>query len=204
MQEDVEMSQLVMSGSLKEFFRLLLGEVVQRQRVSLGEITEFYVVNLLSEYAAAEKLFTAELDGKKDAEPLALLYTRALQQEREQRIRTLKQLGDQSLYTAGFFRQSLEDRVVGPDYYMQMGRKAYAAIADLAPSNTFSSVYLELDQKFASLVDVLKEIAARGQVASGPRGQMQVFEAWSKTGDSHLESVLIDAGMLPKKKLLAN
>ncbi|MCU0700040.1 MAG: hypothetical protein MUC96_26325 [Myxococcaceae bacterium] len=173
------MSQLVMSGSLKEFFRLLLGEVVQRQRVSLAEITEFYVVNLLSEYATAEKLFTAELEGKKDAEPLAVLYTRALQQDREQRIRTLKQLGDQSLYTA-------------------------AAIADLAPSSTFTSVYLELDQKFASLVDVLKEIAARGQVASGPKGQMQVFEAWSKTGDAHLESVLIDVGMLPKKKLLAN
>ena len=98
------------------------------------------MVNLLSEYATAEKLFTAELEGKKDAEPLAVLYTRALQQDREQRIRTLKQLGDQSLYTAGFFRQSLEDRVVGADYYMQMGRKAYAAIADLSPSSTFTSV----------------------------------------------------------------
>jgi hypothetical protein len=198
------MSQLVTAGSLKEFFRLLLGEVVQRQRVSLAEITEFYVVNLLSEYATAEKLFTSELEGRKESEPLALLYTRALQQEREQRIRTLKQLGDQSLYTAGFFRQSLEDRVVGPEYYVQMGRKAYAAIADLSPSSVFTSVYLELDQKFGSLVDVLTEIAARGQVASGPKGQMQVFEAWSRTGDAHLESVLIDAGMLPKKKLLAN
>jgi hypothetical protein len=198
------MSQLVMSGSLTEFFRLLLGEVVQRQRVSLAEVTEFYVVNLLSEYAAAEKLFTAELDGKKDTEPLALLYTRALQQEREQRIRTLRQLGDQSLYTAGFFQQSLADRVVGADYYMQMGRKAYAAIADLTPSTAFTSVYLELDQKFSSLVDVLKEIAARGQVASGPKGQMQVFEQWSRSGDERLEAVLIDAGMLPKKKLLTN
>ncbi|MBL8923823.1 MAG: hypothetical protein JNJ54_33515 [Myxococcaceae bacterium] len=198
------MSQLVLSGSLKEFFKLLLEEVIQRQRVSLAEVTEFYVVNLLSEFAAAEKLFTQELDGRKEAEPLALLYTRALQQDRDQRIRTLRQLGDQSLYTAGFFQQSLADRVVGPDYYMQMGRKAYAAIVDLAPSSAFSHVYMELDQKFTTLVEVLKEIAARGQVASGPAGQMQVFEAWAKSGDQHLESVLIDAGLLPKKKVLAN
>lgn len=198
------MSQLVLSGSLKEFFKLLLEEVIQRQRVSLAEVTEFYVVNLLSEFATAEKLFTQELDGRKEAEPLALLYTRALQQDRDQRIRTLRQLGDQSLYTAGFFQQSLADRVVGADYYMQMGRKAYAAIVDLAPSSTFSHVYMELDQKFTALVEVLKEIAARGQVASGPQGQMQVFERWAKTGDQHLESVLIDAGMLPKKKVLAN
>ncbi len=198
------MSQLVLSGSLKEFFKLLVEEVVQRQRVNLAEVTEFYVVNLLSEFATAEKLFTQDFEGKKEAEPLALLYTRALQQERDQRIRTLRQLGDQSLYTAGFFQASLRDRVVGSDYYMQMGRKAYAAIVDLAPSTTFSHVYMELDQKFSTLVEVLKEIAARGQVASGPQGQMQVFETWAKTGDSHLESVLIDAGMLPKKKVLAN
>jgi hypothetical protein len=198
------MSQLVVSGSLKEFFKLLLNEVITRQRVSLAEVTEFYVVNLLSEFAAVEKLFTSEFEGKKDCEPLALLYTKALQQDREQRMRTLRQLGDQSLYTAGFFQQSLHDRVVGPDYYMQMGRKAYAAIVDLAPTSTVSSVYMELDQKFTSLVEVLREIAARGQVASGPRGQMQVFEAWAKTKDAHLESVLIDAGVLPQKKRLLN
>ena len=52
------MSQLVLGSSLKEFFRLLVGETVRRQRVSIEEVTEFYVVNLLSEYAEAEKLFT--------------------------------------------------------------------------------------------------------------------------------------------------
>jgi NitT/TauT family transport system substrate-binding protein len=62
--EESTMSQLVLSGSLKEFFKLLVEEVIQRQRVSLAEVTEFYVVNLLSEFAAAEKLFTKDLEGK--------------------------------------------------------------------------------------------------------------------------------------------
>ena len=35
------------------------------------------------------------------------------------KIRTLRRLGDVSLYTAGFFNSSLRDRAVGPDYYVQ-------------------------------------------------------------------------------------
>lgn len=198
------MSQLVLSGSLKEFFRMLVGEVVKRQRVSIEEVTEFYVVNLLSDYAKAEKLFTQEVDGKREAEPLAVLYHRALQQEREEKIRTLRQLGDVSLYTAGFFNSSLQDRVVGADYYVQMGRNAYSAVADLAGNSSFASVYQELCLKFSSLVEVLEEISARGLAATGPQGQLKVFESWSRTGSSRLEQVLIDSGMLPAKKLLAN
>ena len=197
------MSQLVLSGSLKEFFRMLVGEVVKRQRVSIEEVTEFYVVNLLSDYAKAEKLFTQEVDGKRETEPLAVLYHRALQQEREEKIRTLRQLGDVSLYTAGFFNSSLKDSVVGADYYVQMGRNAYSAVADLA-GGSFAGVYQELTQKFGSLVEVLEEISARGLAATGPQGQLKVFEAWSRTGNGRLEQVLIDAGMLPAKKLLAN
>ncbi|MFZ5442723.1 MAG: hypothetical protein ACOZQL_22125 [Myxococcota bacterium] len=198
------MSQLVLGGSLKEFFRLIVGEVVRRQRVSIEEVTEFYVVNLLSDYAQAEKLFTQEVDGRRETEPLALLYHRALQQERDEKIRTLRRLGDTSLYTAGFFHGSLKDRAVGPDYYVQMGRNAYSALAELAGSSSFAGVYQELCAKFGSLVEVLEEIAARGMAATGPQGQLQVFESWSRTGNARLESVLIDAGMLPKKKSLAN
>jgi len=196
------MSQLVLNGSLKEFFKLLVGEVVRRQRVSLEEVTEFYVVNLLSEYAEAGKLFTHELEGRRDTEPLALLYHRALQQDRDEKIRTLRRLGDVSLYTAGFFQPSLKDRVVGADYYMQMGRTAYGAIAELAGATSFASVYQELHQKFTALVEVLEEISARGLCASGPQGQMQVFEAWSRSGNERLQHVLADVGMIPGTKLL--
>lgn len=195
------MSQLVLSESLKLFFRELLSEVVSRQRVSLQEITEFYVVNLLSEYASTEKLFAQEMEGRKETEALAILYARALQQDRDERIRTLRRLGDQSLYTAGFFRQSLEDRVVGPAYYVQMGRVAYGQVADLSSGSAFAHVYRELCQKFDDVVEVLGEIAARGQCNQGAAGQMRVFECWSRTHDGRLEEVLVDHGLLPARRL---
>lgn len=194
------MSQLVLSGSLKEFFRSMVGEVVKRQGVSIEEVTEFYVVNLLSDYAKAERLFDQEINGHRDHEPLAMLYHRALQQERDEKIRTLRRLGDVSLYTAGYFNSSLKDRAVGADYYMQMGRNAYAALADLS-ANSFAGVYQELCMKFSTLVEVLEEIAARGLAATGPEGQLRVFQNWQRTGNGRLEAVLVDSGMLPSTKL---
>jgi len=183
------MSSLVVGGSLKEFFRMVVGEVVKNHRVSLTEVTEFYLVNLLSEFAEAERLFNEE--------PLAVLYHRALQQERDEKIRTLRKLGDVSLYTAGFFKESLKDRVVGPDYYIAMGGNAYAAVAELSKSSSFATVYWELHQKFTALTEVLEEIAARGQ-AQTPQGQVRLFEQYEREGSEHLERVLLDAGMLPK------
>ncbi len=195
------MSQLVLGGSLKEFFKLLVEDVVKRQRVSLEEVTEFYVVNLLAEYATAEKLFTKETDGRREMEALAVMYHRALQQDRDEKIRTLRQLGDVSLFSAGFFRASLNDRIVGPEYYEQMGRNAYGTIAQLSNASSFSAVYHELNQKFSTLVEVLEEIAARGLCASGPQGQVKVFESWSRSGNGRLEAVLVDSGVLGTTKL---
>jgi hypothetical protein len=195
------MSELVASLSLKEFFKSLLDEVIGRQRVVIAEVTEFYLVNLLAEFALTDKLFTRDEDGRKDHEPLALLYHQALQQERNERIRTLRRLGDVSLYTAGFFSGSLQSSVVGPDYYIQMGGTAYGQVAELSPA---AQVYRELRDKFRALVEVLEEIAARGMVKAGPAGALKVYESWSRTGSDKLERVLVDAGMVPPPKGLPN
>jgi hypothetical protein len=193
------MSGLLASGSLKEFFRHLLTDVTRRQNVDLNESTEFYVVNLLSEFADSTKLFQ-DVDGHAEQEPLAVLYHRALQQARDQRIHTLRRLGDVSLYRAGFFSPSLRSSAVGANYYIQMGGAAYGQVASMISASSFSDVYRELEEKFARIVDVLEEISARGMVSPGAQGALQVYEAWSRTGNDRLEQVLVEAGVLPKPK----
>jgi hypothetical protein len=200
----MSMSELVKGASLKEFFRSVLNEVTQRQRVVIAELTEFYLVNLLSEFASADKLFSQEQEGRKDHEPLAVLYHRAQLQEREERIRTLRRLGDVSLYKAGFFAGALQSSVVGADYYIQMGGTAYGQVADLSPGAGFSEVYRELNAKFRALVEVLEEISARGLVQGGPTGTLKVYETWVRTGSSKLERVLVDAGVLSPKGQMPN
>ena len=195
------MSQLVTSPSLKEFFKTLLEEAIRRQRVSVAQTTEFYLVNLLSEFASSDKLFSKGEDGRSEQEPLAVLYHRSLQQQRDERIRTLRRLGDVSLYKAGFFSGSLREGPVGPDYYIQMGGAAYGQVAELAPAAGFAAVYRELSARFGALVEVLGEIAARGLVSNGPSGALKVYESWVRTGNDRLEQVLVDAGLLAAKGL---
>jgi hypothetical protein len=199
------MSSLVTTSSIRELFKLLVEEASNHQRIELGEFTEFYLVNLLSEFVTAERLFNEEEDGKKDHEPLALMYHRAQQQSREEQIKTFRRMGDVSLYKVGFFADALRGGAVGPDYYIQMGGAAYGRVADLAPGGGFAAVYRELCEKFRPVVDVLEEIAARGLVANGPVGTLRVYETWVRTGNDKLERVLVDAGMLvPKDSELPN
>src|SRR5262249_34990689 len=88
LEKEIRMSGLVTSSSLKELFKSLLEAAASRQQVEMTEATEFYLVNLLSEFVTVEKLFAPEASG--EAEPLAVIYHRALQQDREERIRTLR------------------------------------------------------------------------------------------------------------------
>jgi len=198
------MSGLVAVQSLREFFKQVLLEATDHQRVQLAEVTEFYLVNLLAEFAAAEKLFAEDEGGKRGQEPLALLYYRALQQGRSEKIRTLRRLGDTSLYRVGFFSTSLRDSPVGPDYYIQMGGRAYGQLANLARPGAFANAYQELCDKFRALVEVLEEIAARGMVTAGPDSVLKVYESWVRTGSDRLEHVLVDAGMVLPKNGLPN
>jgi len=198
------MSGLVAVASLREFFKQLLLEATDHQRVQLAEVTEFYLVNLLAEFAAAEKLFAEDEGGKRGQEPLALLYYRALQQSRSEKIRTLRRLGDTSLYRVGFFSTSLRDSPVGPDYYIQMGGRAYGQLANLARPGAFANAYQELCDKFRALVEVLEEIAARGMVTAGPDSVLKVYESWVRTGSDRLERVLVDAGIVLPKNGLPN
>ena len=116
----------------------------------------------------------------------------------------LRRLGDVSLYTVGFFSENLRERIVGPDYYIQMGGTAYGQVAELAPLSGYANVYRELRDKFRALVEVLEEIAARGLVQHGPSGALKVYESWVRTGNGRLERVLIDAGLMPAKPGLVN
>lgn len=198
------MSGLVAAASLRELFKALLEEAVRQRHVSVTETTEFYLVNLLTEFASAESLFSEAPEGGKELEPLAVMYHRAKTQDREGQIRTLRRMGDVSLYTAGFFSDSLRTRAVGPDYYIQMGGAAYEQVADLAARSGYAEVYRELGAKFRPLVEVLEAIAARNQMANGAVGTLRVYETWQRTKDGTLERMLVDAGLVTPKSGLSN
>src|SRR6185436_7058148 len=88
-----------------------------------------------------------KLVGARDAEPAA-------------RVKTLKEVGDTSLYVAGFFAESLDRSLVDVDYYVGLGTSAYGQLAGRLGGN-LTQVYAELADRFPRFVDVLAEIRRR-------------------------------------------
>jgi hypothetical protein len=173
--------------SVKEYFRELVGSSIQRQRVHVQELTQFYIVNLLAH-------FQLYREGQEE-EALALLLARALESQRTERAQVLKRMGDLSLYVSGFFSDSLNRKLVHADYYMAMGRRAYEALAALAGAHGLGGVYDELAGKFARLVDVLNEVSERTAVTTNV-GLVKLYERWLRTGSERAAEMLRDRGVV--------
>jgi len=191
---------LVTTASLQEYFRELLDEAIRSQRAPLGQVTEFYLVDLLSRFSDSRALYVVGPDGDVQEEPLALQLQRALDGNREERIATLRKLGDSSLYVAGFFGDSLQRRVVDVDYYISMGGSAYGALADMSrarpTTGAFAGLYEELHDKFTTIVDLFNEVSERVAVTTN-RGVVRVYERWVKTGSDRLTRLLAEQGVVP-------
>src|SRR5688572_2890436 len=167
------------------FFHEAVTEALRAQQVSATEPTEFYLVNLLAEFTKTSQV---------DNEPLALKMAQAKVATPDERARSLKEIGDTTLYVTGFFSDSLTRRLVDVDYYMAMGGSAYAQLAGLvgathrqaSAAQTFHDVYDELAEKFPRFVDVLQEIRTRTNFAGGGN-LVRMCEEWVKTGSEWLE-----------------
>jgi hypothetical protein len=189
------MSTVLTLTSPREYFRDLLGTAISHQRVTVEPETEFYLVNLLSEFLDSNKLFVQRDDGSLDTEPLALMLARALEGSRESQIQGMRKLGDVSLYMSGFFSDALSRQVVDIDYYIGMGGAAYARVAELIKAQGAAALYAELSQKFNAYVDLLSEVAEKTAVTSN-RGVVRLYERWIKTGSVRLARMLGQQGVL--------
>lgn len=189
--------QPILEGaSLRDFFRELLGEVRERQRLEVDDSIEFYLVDLLSAYGDPARVWVREEDGSLQQEPLALILARALEAGPEERAKALRRIGDTSLWVSGFFPDSLEPRLVDASYYMSMGHLAYSRLAALKARQPVGGLYEEMAAKFSSLVDLLNEVSERVSLTTYS-GMLRVYERFLKTGSARLARMLAEEGMTP-------
>src|SRR5262249_16416369 len=96
------------AGSLSEFFREAVTSALRNQKIDTTELTQFYLVNLLTEFAHSEP----------SEEALAIQMCQGLGAHPGDRAQHLKQVGDTSLFVSGFFPDSLNRSLVDVDYYI--------------------------------------------------------------------------------------
>ena len=174
-----------------EYFKDLVNGALARQRLSAGELTSFYVVHLLASFL--------ERPANDDGEPLALKLARALDAGGARQRASLKQIGDLSLFIAGFFSESLNRKLVDVEYYASIGGSAYHALSRVE-TDTFSPVFAELGTKFVDFVDVLSEVSERTSCATNT-DLLRLYEKWIKTGSRRSGQLLAERGVVPNASI---
>lgn len=179
-----------------EYFKGLVESALSRQQLRANELTSYYLVDLLCRFVRPDRRIPFNDD---TAEPLALRLAKALESGgMEQRAR-LRNLGDFSLFTSGFFSDSLKRRVVDVDYYVSMGEYAYGSLSR-RDTDAFGEVFSELARRFVSYMDVLADVSERTGATRGT-DVLRLYERWLKTGSSRDGQRLVDAGLTPNPSI---
>jgi hypothetical protein len=184
---------ILVGKSAQEWFREQVSESLGHRRLEVREVTEFYLVNVLTGFLASERLFVEDPDGHVEAEPLAFILLRALQAEKRERTAGLRRLGDTALFVSGFFGDSLAGRPVDVGYYISMGERAYGALAD-SERGRGASPFDELAARFEQFVDLFAEIAELSQLRSN-RGLVRLYERWMLTRSERVANLLRERGV---------
>ena len=178
---------VVRRESAAEYFKELVEGALAHQRIAAGELTSFYVVNLLTGFL--------QRPAEEDETPLAFRLAEALEAAGMRQRATLKQIGDSSLFISGFFADSLNRKLVDVDYYVSIGGTAYTALSRYE-TDAFSPVFAELADNFVRFVDVLSEVSERASLGSNA-DLLRLYERWLRTGSPRSGQLLAEQGVVP-------
>ena len=176
--------------SVEAFFRDEVGRALRAEGLSPGLMVEHYVVQLLAGYAAR----TIE------STPLALRMADAVDAPPRERRKKLRGIGDTSLYVSGFWADSLADKLVDVDYYIELGGSAYGELARGGPGWTgdpFAEVFGELAVNFVRFVGALALVSRRMALPASCQDVVRLYRRWQQNGSASAAARLAKLGVVP-------
>jgi hypothetical protein len=182
---------VTLAASVDEYFHEVVTDALSAVDLDASQPASWYLVGLLGDFTKAR--LTDEPLGLKLAAP---------GEDAGERMKNLKQVGDTSLYVAGFFAESLSRSLVDVDYYVGLGQSAYAQLArsfgGTRSNKSIGEVYEELAEKFPKFVDVLMQVRRRTNLAelNQTTDIGKLYEIWLRTRDEWVEKKLKAAGLI--------
>jgi hypothetical protein len=187
---------LALDASPDEFFFELVRSAVHNQKIKIQPETEFYIVKLLNRFIFSESLYSKKSDGTLEDQPLVFLYKEAVEAEDTHAKKSLFQnVGDISLYKAGFFQENLTRFKIDLNYFINLGGAAYQNAADRSEDRNFKEMFSELSHKFGTFVDVLSEVSEQTTAPSSEQDLFKLYDMWSRTGSGRAARALKKAGI---------
>lgn len=178
--------ETLLNRNLTEFFRELVQSAMSSQEVQSTQETEYYLVKLLEKFAHPK--------GDWFTRPLALDYLESFRSPAADRHHKLKRVADTSLFLAGMFMETLERTLVGPRYYIDLGRLAYGNLANDEARLVWP--FAELSHRFEEFVQVLSEISFN-DLFPGDRHLLRAYRRWLLTGSERDRAWLMRQGLIP-------
>lgn len=182
-----------------EYFQGAISGAVSSLGLRVSDHAQSYLVQLLRHFINMDNFYPTDSAGN-PADTLTQQLVNALGEEStEMRAARMRQLGDFSLYIAGFFSDSLSRKLVDVDYYVGMGEAAYENVARVEKKSR-AELFFELSRKFPDFVEVLSRISEEsGFNPARHQDLLRVYELWSKTGNERLAKQLAKAGIVAQK-----
>ena len=159
------------SLDLFSYFNTVVKEFVAMSKETVSEESIFYLSHLLVNRSNIKNCYP---------ETLAELRFMAIEGTKKQAIEAYRELGDRALFVSGFFRGSLQQRIVNVDYYYNMGSMAYASLLSLMGSPFFE----ELSKRFVFFSEIIRDIALH--IRGSNKDLIAVYEEWLRTKDPTL------------------
>lgn len=193
-------ARVIASADLREYFQQSIDDTLSRQGVDATVETVYYIVNLLTCFQRADRLFDFNGD-RLEIRPLAMRYADALECRNDEEVnRIMQRMGDVALFIAGYFTESLGRKPVDVDYYIAMGSNAYGYLSGsmrgTRRGGVFCDIFEELSVKFTRFVDVLSDL--NDNTALGNHADiLRQYEIWLRTGSKHARNRLRRYGIEP-------
>ncbi len=169
-------------SGLRSFFQRLVFPGFTSLGIADREVVE-YVVDLLTSFAHTDQLYRIRNLRGQPLETIAeILVELGRQRQPEQRwsfdreMDIRRHVGDYALFTSGLFRTSVERQGLG-GYYLEQGKNAYGAAAELAQLGFASQARLfsALEEQFEHLsggLDYVRKVYMRPELHNGPHGSL--------------------------------
>ena len=181
-----------LESTVESFFRDEVDRALRDEGLSSGTLVEHYLVQLLAAYAAQP------ITGS----PLGLQMLAANDVPPRERRARLREVGDTSLYLSGFWAESLDERWVDVDYYIELGGTAYGELARGGPGWTgdpLGDVFGELASNFPRFVGVLEKVSRRTSRCANNQDVLRLYRRWQRTRSHWAEARLAALGVVTPK-----
>lgn len=145
--------------SLKSFF---YGELESLNNSSLSPVpqeTLFYSSEVLEKYCLSQKFFDTQ-EGRIRNKILGEKLLQATKKNFDEQRRLYRDVGDTALILCGYFSESINDKIVDKQYYINIGSIAYRRLNSLQPDCMDIPAFFDLLSKcFESLTLLINSFA---------------------------------------------